>query len=99
MSPLLRHIAGSLLFGFSSVFAFAIFVQAMTDFINWIYGPQIRFMFPRGFAYAFSDIELLISILTSLVFTALVVSAVFFVVKARRRRGVFDWDEDPGQDG
>ena len=93
MGGLRQHIMGSLLFGFSAVFAFALFVQLMTDFINWIYGPVVRFMFPRGLVHAFSNIELLIGVLTSLIFTSLVVSAIFFVLKSRTRRGIFDWDD------
>lgn len=98
MPSLLRHAAGSLLFGFSLIFAFALFVQLVTDFLNWIFAFHIRFMFPLGLASAFNNLETLFSVLTSLSFTSLIAAAIFFVVKLRRRRGIFDWADDSDQD-
>lgn len=97
--PLLRHIAGSLVFGFLLIFAFTLFVQVSTDLINWIFNMHIRFLFPRGLVNAMEDPENLIRVLTSMIFAALVTAAIFFVVKLRRRRGIFEWDEEPGANG
>jgi len=98
MNPLLRHTLGSLTFGFLLIFAFATFVQITADLINWVFNFQVRFLFPRGLVYAFEDPENLLRVLTSLVFSSLVAAAIFFVVKLRRRQGIFDWADEPPQD-
>ncbi len=98
MNSLLRRIGGSLVFGFLLVFAFAFFMQGTTDLVNWISGHHIRFMFPMGLSYALTDRETLFSILTSLSFTSLVAAAIFFVVKSKKRPGIFDLDDDPDPD-
>ena len=98
MHPLLRHTLGSLTFGFLLIFAFALFVQITADLVNWIFGMQVRFLFPRGLIYMFEDHQNLLRVLTSLAFTSVVVAAIFFVVKLRRREGIFDWADEPPQD-
>ena len=98
MTPMVRHIVGSLLFGFLLIFAFAFFVQLTADLVNWIFRMRVQFLFPRGLIHAFDDAETLIRVLTSLTFSSLVAAAIFFVVKLRRREGIFDWADDPGQD-
>jgi len=97
-TSMIRHIVGSLLFGFLLIFAFAFFMQLTADLVNWIFRTQVLFLFPRGMMHAFEDTETLIRVLTSLVFSSLVAAAIFFVVKLRRREGIFDWADDPGQD-
>ncbi len=96
------RVAGALLFGFLLIFAFTLFVQLTADLINWVFGMHIRFLFPRGLAYAFDDPEYLFRVLTSLTFSSLVAALIFFLVKLRRREGVFDWADkadSPDQDG
>ena len=94
MTPLARRILGALAFGFMLIFAFAFFVQITADLVNWIFRLHVQFLFPRGLLHAFGDMETLLQVLSSLVFTSLVAAAVFFVVKLRRREGIFDWAEE-----
>lgn len=99
MTPLVRRIVGALAFGFLLIFAFALFVQITADLVNWIFRLQVQFLFPRGLLHAFDDTANLLRVFTSLVFSSLVAAAIFFVVKLRRRRGIFDWaDEAEGQE-
>ncbi len=81
---------GALLFGFALVFAFALVMQITTDLVNWVSGSHIQFLFPRGLSYAFADMNVLRRVLISLSFFALVFASIFFVLKLRRRNGIFD---------
>lgn len=94
MTPLARRIVGALAFGFLLIFAFAFFVQLTADLVNWIFRLHVQFLFPRGLLHAFDDMETLVQVFSSLVFSSLVAAAIFFVVKLRRRTGIFDWAED-----
>lgn len=96
MTPLARRILGALAFGFLLIFAFAFFVQLTADLVNWIFRLHVQFLFPRGLLHAFDDGETLLQVLSSLVFSSLVAAAIFFVVKLRRREGIFDWAEEEG---
>lgn len=97
MIPLRQRIYGALLFGFAVVFGFSIVFQAATEFLNWL-GFQHRFLFPGGLGMALANPIQIVSVLTSLVFTSLVVAIIFFVVKSRPRRSNLLWDDDkPGQ--
>ncbi len=94
MSSLSTRIIGSLVFGFTLVFAFAAFMQISTELINFITGFQIRFLFPGGARLALNDPAHVLSVIASLTFTALVASGIFFVWKLRPRRGSLIWDDD-----
>jgi len=96
MTPLTRRIVGALAFGFLLIFAFAFFVQLTADLVNWIFRLHVQFLFPRGLLHAFDDLPTLVQVLSSLVFSSLVAAAIFFVVKLRRREGIFDWAEEEG---
>ena len=122
MTPLARRIAGSLLFGFLLIFAFALLVQLTADLVNWLFGMHVEFLFPRGLLHAIffnygplageiggSQQGSLVAWETGTathpaaeVRASLVAALIFFVVKLRRREGIFDWaDEEgraPGQD-
>jgi hypothetical protein len=99
MSSFGQRVAGALIFGFLLIFAFAFFVQLTADLINWIFHMHVQFLLPHGLMHAFEDIPTLVRVLTSLVFSALVAATIFFVVKLRRHRGVFDLGDDDAQDG
>jgi len=98
MTPFLRRIAGALVFGFLLIFAFAIFVQITADLVNWIFHLRVRFLVPGGLSHAFDDVGVLLQVLSSLVFASLVAALIFFVIKLRRREGIFDWTEEPEGD-
>lgn len=93
MLPLKTRILSSLAFGFAVVFAFAFFMQGSTEFMNWLLGFHIRFLFPGGAALALNDPLHLLSVFTSLTFTSLVVALIFFLIKSRPRRSLL-WDDD-----
>lgn len=94
MTALRTRIIGALAFGFVLVFAFATFMQLSTELINFITGFQLRFLFPGGLRLALNDMGQLFSVIGSLVFTALIVSALFFVWKSRLRRRSLIWDDE-----
>lgn len=99
MKALGIRIGGALLFGFAVVFAFALTLQLTTDFVHLILGLRVEFLFRRGLFNMFSDMHELGRVMASLVFFSLILSAIFFVIKLRRRYGIFDsYDDEPPQD-
>lgn len=98
MTPLVRRIAGALAFGFLLIFAFAFFVQLTADLVNWIFRLNVQFLFPAGLMHAFDDWETFFRVLSSLSFASLIAAAMFFVIKLRRREGIFDWADEPEDD-
>lgn len=92
-----RRLGGSLAFGFILTFAFATLVQVITDILNWIFHMQIRFLFPFGLSHALDDPKRLLATLTSLVFTSLVLTVVFFIVRGgRSRRSILEFEDEEG---
>jgi len=99
MTSLSTRIIGALIFGFLLIFAFTVVMQLTADLINWLFNMQIRFLFPRGLINAFEDPAYFVSVLTSLIFSSLIAALIFFLVKLRRRDGIFEWtDENADQD-
>jgi len=92
------RVRGALLFGFSVIFAFALTFQLVTDFVHLVLGLRVKFLFDRGLFNAFNDMETLIRVLTSLSFFSLVLAAIFFVVKLRRKYSFMDVLDDPDTD-
>ncbi len=96
MNDLKTRILASLGFGFSLIFIFSLIVQLTTDFLNWLMNAQIRFLFPRGLGRMFEDMERFWGVMSSLVVSALVVSLLFFFLRANRKRAsILEFDDEP----
>jgi len=96
MSDLKTRVLASLAFGFSLIFIFSLIVQFTADFLNWLMSAQIRFLFPRGMSRMFEDMDRFWAVMSSLTVASLVVSLVFFFVRANRKRpSILDMDDEP----
>jgi len=82
--------------GFAIVFPFALMVQLVVDFANWVTGSMIVFLFPLGLMNAHLDWTRVGSVVFSLSLIALVAAAIFFAVGEwrERRQAERRWYED-----